>query len=182
MTRAHAIGVVLVVLVAVSRVEGAQKAAAPKPAAQAAQTVDYQVLKVPAIHAVVLSMKGSYAQHQSAFERVDAFLSSHHLSHALPLFARYYNNPTAGEANLVWEIGSPVPAGVTAEPPFEIKDFPAELAVVHVHRGSYADLGAAWVALNQWAIAHHHKPTGPTVQVFNSLMPPELELRLPVRK
>jgi hypothetical protein len=109
-------------------------------------------------------------------------LSSHHLSRALPLFARYYNNPSVGDANLVWEVGSPVPKGVAAEPPFEIKDIPAEVAVVHVHRGSYADLGAAWSALNQWAVAHHHKPSGPTVQVFNSLMPPELELRLPVRK
>jgi effector-binding domain-containing protein len=185
MTHVHAIGAALVALVAVSGAEGAQRAAAPKPApspAQAPQAADFQVLKVPAIHAVVLPMKGSYAQHQTAFERVDAFLTNHHLSRALPLFARYYNNPSAGDANLVWEVGSPVPAGVAAEPPFEIKDIPAELAVVHVYRGSYADLGAAWSALNQWALAHHHKATGPTMQVFNSLMPPELELRLPVRK
>ena len=148
MNQAHAMGAALVVLTAVSVVEGAQRAAAPPAsAAQPAKALDFQVVKVPAIHAVVLPMKGSYAQHQMAFERVDAFLSSHDLSRAPPLFARYHNDPSAGEANLVWEVGSPVPAGVTAEPPFEIKDIPAGLAVVYVHRGSYDGLGAAWAAL-----------------------------------
>ena len=127
-------------------------------------------------------MKGSYGQHQTAFERVDAFRSSHDVSHVPPLFARYHNEPSIGEADLVWEVGAAVPAGVTAEPPFEIKDIPAGLAVVYVHRGSYDGLGAAWAALNQWTIANHHQPSGPTVQVFNSLMPPEIELRQPVRK
>ncbi len=183
MTHAQAIGAALVVLTAVSGAEGAQRAGATKPAAaQPAKAADFQVVKVPAIHAVVLPMKGSYAQHQDAFQHVDAFLISHRLSRALPLFARYYNDPSAGEANLVWEVGSPVPAGVTAEPPLVIKDIPAELAVVHVHRGSFEELGTAWGALVQWTIANHHQPSGPTVQVFNSLMPPEIELRMPVRK
>jgi effector-binding domain-containing protein len=183
MTHAHAIGAALVVLTAVSGVEGAQRAAAPPPsAAQPAKAIEFKVVTVPAIHAVVLPMKGSYGQHPAAFERVDAFLSSHDLSRAQPLFARYHNDPSAGEANLVWEVGSPVPAGVTAAPPFEIKDIPAGLAVVHVHKGSYEELGAVWSAMVQWAVANHHQPSGPTVQVFNSLMPPEIELRLPVRK
>jgi effector-binding domain-containing protein len=184
MVPARTITAALVVLTAVSGVvEGAQRTAAPAPpTAPAQKPADFQLLKTPAIHAVVLPMKGSYAQHQLAFERLDAFLSSHHLSRALPLFARYQNDPSVGEANLIWEVGSPVPAGVTAEPPFEIKDIPAGLAVVHVHRGSYDELGAAWGALTQWAIANHHQPSGPTIQVFNSLMPPEIEMRLPVRK
>jgi effector-binding domain-containing protein len=174
----------LFVLMAVSGfVEGAQRTAAPAPpTAPAQKPAEFQVLKTPAIHAVVLPMKGSYAQHQQAFERVDGFLSSHNLSRALPLFARYHSDPALGEANLIWEVGSPVPAGVKAEPPFEIKDIPAGLAVVHVHRGSYDELGAKWGALTQWAIANRHQQAGPTVQVFNSLMPPEIELRLPVRK
>jgi len=184
MSHVHAMGAVFVLaaVAAVPAVEGAAQAKASATATPAPKAAEFQVVKVPAIHAVVLPMKGSYGQHQVAFERVDAFLTSHHLPRTLPLFARYYNNPSAGEANLVWEVGSPVPAGVAAEPPFVIRDIPVELAVVHVHRGSYAELGAVWSAMTQWTIANHHKPSGPTVQVFSSLMPPELELRLPVRK
>ncbi len=185
MSHVHAIGAALVVLTAVSGVEGAQQQAAPAPPAPTAQApnpADFKVAKLPAVHAVVLPMKGSYGQHQMAFERVDAFLSGHHLSRAEPLFARYFSDPAVGEANLVWEVGSPVPAGTTAEPPFEIKEIPAGLTVVYVHRGSYEQLGASWSALTQWAIAHHHMPSGPAIQVFRTLMPPELELRLPVSK
>ncbi len=184
MKHVQALGAALAVVAAASGAEAAQRSGAPTPsAAQAAAPSDFQVLKLPAVHAVVLPMKGSYTQHQEAFLKVDAFLSSHNFSRALPLFARYHNDPsTVAQADLVWEVGSPVPAGATAEPPFVIKDIPAGLAVVHVHRGSYEGLGEAWSALTKWAVAHHHQPSGPTVQVFNSLMPPEIELRLPERK
>ncbi len=182
MTHVSAAGLALV-LIATAPSGARAQSATSRPAAPAVPADDYQVQKLPALHAVVLPMKGSYGQHQTAFEKVDAFLGSHQLSRALPLFARYYNSPASvGESELVWEVGSPVPAGTVAEPPFVVKDIPAELAVVHVHRGSYAELGATWAAMTQWTIAHHHKPAGRTAQVFHSLMPPEVELRLVVLK
>ncbi len=153
--------------------------AAPAPGPNVA---DFKLVKTPAIHAVVLPMKGSYMQHQSAFERVDAFLTERSLPRTQPLFGRYFNDPSVGEANLAWEVGSPVPAGVTAQPPLEIKDIPGGLAVVYVHRGPYEELGTSWSALMQWAITNGHPPAGPTLQVYNTLMPPEIELRLPVQK
>ena len=121
MSHPSAIGTALFVLAAASGVAAAGQAgaaqprkpaasktvAAPAPSAKApatpaASAPDFQVQKVPAIRAVVLPMKGSYGQHPAAFERVDAFLSSHELSRAVPLFARYFSDPSVGEANLVW--------------------------------------------------------------------------------
>ncbi len=178
----------LVVLAMAGAADAAPQAKAPAPAppqatpAPGPNAADFKVTKTPAIHAVVLPMKGSYMQHPAAFDRVDAFLTEHNLSRAQPLFGRYFSDPSVGEANLVWEVGSPVPAGTTAQPPLEIKDIPAGLAVVYVHRGSYEELGASWSALTQWAIANGHQPSGAVLQFFNTLMPPEIELRLPVQK
>ena len=79
-------------------------------------------------------------------------------------------------------MGAAVPADARAEPPFEIKDVPAGLDVLHVHSGSSDELGAKWAALLQWATAQRHQPSGPTMQIFHTLMPPEVELRVPVKK
>jgi effector-binding domain-containing protein len=159
----------------------AQPAPAPQPAKPAFET---QVITTEAVHAVVLPMKGSYAQHPEAFGRLGAFLSGHGVTPSGPLFGRYFSDPSVGEANLVWEVGFPVPAGVTAEAPFEIKDLPATLCAVHVHRGPMEDLATAWPALIQWIVSNGYRPLGPATQVFKGdlAVTPEVELRMPVQK
>jgi effector-binding domain-containing protein len=89
-----------------------------------------------------------------------------------------------GEANLVWEIGFPVAAGVTAEAPFEVKDVPATLAAVHLHRGPIEELGTAWPALIGWVMSSGYQPVGPATQVFkgDQAAAPEIEMRIPVQK
>jgi effector-binding domain-containing protein len=129
-------------------------------------------------------MKGSYLQHPEAFGRLGAFLSGHGVTPLGPPFGRYFSDPSVGDANLVWEVGFPIPAGVTAEAPFEIKDVPAALSAVHVHRGPMQDLATAWQKLMQWLISNGYQPAGPAVQVFKGdlMTSPEVELRVPVQK
>ena len=157
-----------------------QAPAAPAPPAPAA---DYKVVTTEAIHAVVLPMKGSYGQHQSAFERLGGYLAGRGISPEGPPFGRYYSDPSVAEDNLTWEVGFKVPAGTTqVEAPFELKEIPAAQSVVHLHRGPYEELASAWPQLVQWALSNGYQLAGPPTMVYSSFMPPEVELRLAVRK
>jgi effector-binding domain-containing protein len=162
----------------------AAAAAQPAPVPPGKPTADTRVVTVEAIHAVVLPMKGSYAQHPEAMGRLGGFLSGRGIAPSGPPFGRYFSDPSVGDANLVWEVGFPVPAGATVEAPFEIRDIPATLAAVHVHRGPMEELGAAWGNLVQWVMANGYQPAGPAMQVFKGdlMTSPEVELRLPVQK
>ena len=75
------------------------------------------MVTAPAAHAIVLPMKGSYMQHPDAFGRLMGAVSTRGLTPAGPIFARYFSDPSVGEANLVWEVGcarSPLsPIGIT---------------------------------------------------------------------
>ena len=174
-----------VLLAALAASASAQQApappAAPPPAKPAFET---QVVTVEAVHALVLPMKGSYALHQDAFGRLSGFLAGRGVTPSGPPFARYFSDPSVGEANLVWEVGFPVAAGVAAEAPLEIRDLPATLSVVHVHRGPLEELGTAWPHMIEWIISNGYQPAGPATQVFKGdlAVAPEVEMRMPVQK
>jgi effector-binding domain-containing protein len=155
--------------------------AAPAPAKPAFET---QVRTLEAVHAVVLPMKGSYSQHPDAFGRLGGFFAGRGIAPSGPPFARYFSDPSVGEANLVWEVGFPVATGVTAEAPFEIRDLPATLAVVHVHRGALEDLVTAWPQFVEWIMSNGYQPVGPATQVFKGDLAanPEIEMQMPVQK
>jgi len=162
----------------------AQPAPEPTPA-PAKPAFEAQVVTTEAVHAVVLPMKGSYLQHPEAFGRLGAFISAHGITPLGPPFGRYFSDPSSvGEANLVWEVGFPVAAAVTAEAPLEIKDVPAALTAVHVHRGPMQDLATAWAGLMQWITSNGYQPAGPATQVFKGdfMVSPEVEMRMPVRR
>jgi effector-binding domain-containing protein len=163
-------------------VAGASAQQSPAPAAPPA--FETQVLTVEPIHAMVLPMKGSYLQHPDAFARLGTYLSTRGIKPTGAPFGRYFSDPSVGEANLVWEVGFPVAAGAAAEAPFEIRDVPAELSVVHVHKGPIEELGPAWGQLVGWAMSNGYQVSGAPTQVFKGDMTTstEVEMRLPVTK
>jgi effector-binding domain-containing protein len=180
MSTASSMGAALVLLTAISGSAGAET---PPKAPEAKPAPDIKVITTEPIHALVLPMKGSYMQHPAAFERLGAALASRGVAPLGAAFGRYFSDPSVGEENLVWEVGLPIPAGVTAEAPFEIKDIPGSLAAVHVHRGPMGELGTAWTELVQWTISNGYQPQVPAVQIF--LGDPsalQVEMRLPVHK
>jgi DNA gyrase inhibitor GyrI len=197
MSVVHSIGAA-VLLAAVAAGASAQTPAAPPapakpaapaqpaaPAAPAQPAFDVQVVAAPAVHAIVLPMKGSYMQHPEAFGRLGTFLTGHNVKPGGAMFARYYSDPSVGEANLVWEVGVAVPAGTTAEAPFEVKDIPAATTAVHAHQGALEDLGPAWGSFVQWVISNGYQPAGPATQVFKGDMmsgPPQVEMQMAIAK
>jgi len=177
MSQARSLVGTFILLTALAVGAGAQSAA------PAAESAEYEVRSVDTIHALVLPMKGSYMQHQQAFEQLGAWLSGHGVTPSAAPFARYFSDPSTPEADLQWEVGFPVSPDVTAEAPFEIKDVPGEQAVVHVYQGSYEGLGTAWTDLMQWVFANGYQPTGPAFQSFGGdFQAPVIEMRLPVQK
>jgi DNA gyrase inhibitor GyrI len=177
MPRARGVVGTFILLAALAAGAGAQSTA------PAAAPADYEVRSVEAIHALVLPMKGSYMQHQQAFEKLGGYLAGHGVSPSAAPFARYFSDPSTPETELQWEVGFAVSPDVTAEAPFEIRDVPAEQAVVHVYRGSYEGLGTAWSDLMQWVLANGYQPTGPAFQSFGGdWQAPVIEMRLPVHK
>ena len=120
-------------------------------------------------------------QHPEAFSKLAGYLSGKGITPGGPAFGRYFSEPSVGEANLVWEVGFPIAAGVTVEAPFEIKDLPATLCATHVPRGPIEELGAAWGTLAQWAISNGYQLAVPAVQRFSGDMS-EVEMLMPVQK
>jgi DNA gyrase inhibitor GyrI len=176
-------GAAMVLLTAVSASAAPPRPSAPaRPAPAVAPAGAAKVIDFPAIHALVLPMKGSYLQHQEAFGRLSGYLARKGVAPSSDPFGRYYNDPAQGEENLVWEVGVAVPDGLGADPPFVVEDIPAGLMAVRVHRGSYEELAAARPALVEWARANGYRPSGPPLQIFQDFLSPQIELRLPVRK
>jgi len=157
--------------------------AQPAPPA-APSTPDNRVATIEALHVLTLPMKGSYSQHPAAFERLGGFLASRGINPLGPPIARYFSDPSVGEADLVWEVGFPVAATVKAEAPFEVKDIPGSLAAVHVHKGPYEELATAWPTFVQWVLSSGYRPAGPPMQVFQGDpgSSPQVEMRIPVEK
>jgi effector-binding domain-containing protein len=153
----------------------------PAPATKAAP--ETKVVTTEAIHALVLPMKGSYMQHQAAFERLGGFLAQKGVMPSSAPFGRYLNDASVGDDNLLWEVGFPVAATVAAEAPFEVKDIPGELTAVRVHRGPYEELATAWPDLVAWVGTNGYQAAGPPLQFFRGdPFAPEVEMRLPVKK
>ena len=174
----------LIALAALSASAGAQQPpapAAPPAAPPAKPAFEVQMKTSEPVHAVVLPMKGSYLQHPDAFGKLVGYLSGKGITPSGPAFGRYFSDPSVGEANLVWEVGFPIAAGVAVEAPYEIMDLPAVLCATHVHRGPIEELGAAWGSLAQWAIGNGYQPIVPAVQRFSGDMS-EVEMLMPVKK
>ncbi len=184
MSAVRSIGPIVLALLSAAASAPAQQPPAPAPAAPAPPAFEVKVVTTEPVHAVVLPMKGSYEQHQAAFERLAGFLAQRKAAPAGPPFARYFSDPTAGEESLVWEVGFPVAPGVTAEAPFEVKEIPAALSAVHVHKGPLEELGTAWPAFIQWLGANGYAPVGPPTQIFpgDPMVNPQVEMRMPVEK
>ena len=175
---------VFVLLAGLGLAASASAQQAPTAPAPAQPAFEVRVIPLEPVHALVLPMKGSYSQHPDAFAQLGGFLSQRGIEPTGPPFARYFSDLSVGEANLVWEVAFPVPADAPTKAPFEIKDLPATLAAVHVHKESMEELGTAWGNLVQWAMTNGYTPATPVMQVFKGDMSAggEVEMRLPVTK
>jgi effector-binding domain-containing protein len=158
-------------------------AAAATPAAPAAVVV---VKTVEPIHALVVPMKGSYAQHMDAFMQLIEQLSGKGKSPIGPPFARYFNHMgEVPEAELSWEVGFPVDPDVKATAPLEIKDVLGGLTATMAYSGPTEGLAAAGPPFAAWIAANGYRPSGPAMMVFVGEPDPtnmQVEMRQQVEK
>jgi len=146
-----------------------------------------QIETVPPFEAVVLPMRGSYAQHAAAINRLQAEMRRTGVVPAGPLFGRYIGDPAQErEENVLWEVGYQVPHGTAVFPPFEIRRFGEQMtASVHL-RGPYQENSLQWPAVYAWLARSGYYPAGPSFEFWDVVALPgggsatESELRVPV--
>jgi effector-binding domain-containing protein len=181
---------VRVAAIVLAIVGSAALGAEPQQAPPAAPSggADVKVVTTEPIHGLVLPMKGSYMLHQQAFEQLVGQLQTLGAAPTGAPFGRYFNEMSVGEANLLWEVGFPVAADVTAKAPFEVKDIPGTQTAILVHTGPYEESATEWPNLIQWIVSHGYRPSGAPMNVFlgDPISPgtggPRTELRMPVEK
>ena len=117
--------------------------------------------------AVVLPMRGSYAQTNDALRRVRLYLTGKGVRSAADRFGRYFSDPQqAGEADLRWEVGYAVPAGTPVEPPFEIRNYPREAVAFAVVQGPYTEGDHCWPEFFRKILASGYQPYGPGMAIW----------------
>jgi len=184
MLAAPSTGLAVLIVALAASAPAQQSPASPADPPQPKPAFEVQVATLEPVRALVLPMKGSYSQHPDAFGRLGGFLAQRGVEPAGPPFGRYFSDPSVGEANLLWEVGFPVPADAAAKAPFEIRELPATLTAVHLHRGPIEELGTAWAQMIQWIVGNGYQIAGPATQVFKGDMAasPEVEMRIAVQK
>jgi len=148
-----------------------------------------QIETVSAFDAVVLPVRGSYAQHATAIDHLQAGLHSTGVVPIGPLFGRYLSDPAqVREEDLLWEVGYRVQPGTRVSPPFEIRRYGEQMvASIHLH-GPYTENSLQWPSVYAWIARTGYFPVGPSFEFWNVVsLPdggstPESELRVPVRR
>ena len=150
-------------------------------------TLPVEIKTAPAFDAVVLPMRGSFAQHDAAIERLRASLGSAGVEPTGPVFGRYLNDPAqVRERDLLWEVGYPVPHGTRAVRPFELRSFEARLVASLRLHGPYSESARSSPALFEWLAKNGYYANGDSFAFWSvastpdGFYTPETELRIPV--
>lgn len=158
-------------------------------AKQAPAQPDVSVKEVEPFLALVLPMKGSYEQHMTSIDQLQAYAMTLGLDPPEFVFGQYFNNPMqVKEEELLWEVGIPVPDGTEVEAPYEAKLIPGGHVAYAIHVGPYEESSALWPAVYMWAGMNGYQPSGPAMEIWTGDSEktgedgPTTELRAPVTK
>jgi AraC family transcriptional regulator len=171
--------------------EGESETTAPAPEAVKAAPAqpDVSAKEVEPYFALILPMKGSYEQHVTAINQLQAYAMTLGLEPPEFVFGQYFNNPMqVTEEELLWEVGIPVPDGTEVEAPYEAKLIPGGLVAYVIHVGPYEESSAFWPAVYMWAGMNGYQPSGPAMEIWTGDPEktgeegPKTELRAPVTK
>ncbi|RPJ55420.1 MAG: hypothetical protein EHM23_26295 [Acidobacteria bacterium] len=109
---------------------------------------------------IVLGMSGPHEQHLEAIARVEAELKRLGVKPLGEPFGQYYN--AASDPLPIWEVGFPVPAGVTAQAPFEVRHIPETLVAEADIVGPWGgDSSRRWGAFLRSVLEQGYAPAGP---------------------
>jgi len=128
-----------------------------------------RIKQASALTAVVLPMKGSYAQTRTAVESVQKQLEKMGVTPVGPAFGRY-------DSEQHWVAGYPVPAGTRIDAPFEILSLPETSMASVVVTGPWGqnfdspwgrDSGSRWATLMRSIGEHGYLPVGPPMEFWS---------------
>ena len=120
-----------------------------------------QVMQAQPQSALIIPMSGSYLQASAAAARVSQHLRQRGIAPTGPAFGRF-------ESELRWEVGYPVPAGTSVDPPLEAITLPGGPVASVVVNGPWGQHSAArWSRLLVWLREHGYFPSGPPTEVWS---------------
>lgn len=131
----------------------------------------------PAWDALVVPMRGSYAQHPEAVARLHAALEAHGIAPAGPTFGRYLDDASrTAEHELRWEVGCPVAHFEGQVPGLEWRRFAPQLSASTRMQGPG---GRQWRGFNEWLGANGYQIIGGSIEFWRE---GGTELWVPVRR
>jgi outer membrane lipoprotein-sorting protein/effector-binding domain-containing protein len=143
---------------ATSASAGAPPDAGSRPDLASGQPRITQVTQQPAL---VIPMRGSYQQASAAVTMVSDHLRRRGIVPAGPAFGRF-------ESEAQWDVGYPVPAGTTPEPPFELVTLPGGQVASLVVEGPWGQRSAErWSRLVAWLGEHGYIAVGPPIEAWS---------------
>jgi beta-lactamase regulating signal transducer with metallopeptidase domain/effector-binding domain-containing protein len=128
--------------------------------------IDYK--KMDEFIAVVLPMRGSYQQLQSAIKHLRQELNSQTIAPNGHPFVRGFNDPDiVSEEELLWEIGYPVSSQSKVKSPLQLKTISA-IDVASTTMEGLLDHVPVWQAFVEKVIKQGHAPSHPTMYIWHT--------------
>jgi AraC family transcriptional regulator len=115
--------------------------------------------------------KGPYSEVPHVINRIAKAIGAGGYNQAGPITVAYYNDPgQTPEAELLWEVRIPVaypgPMGSTENDEMGFRYFDPTFVAYTYHIGSYAQVGAAYTELMEWAGRNKYQIIGPPVEIY----------------
>lgn len=135
----------------------------------AGETSDMQVKEIDSFWYAAVEMKGSYEQHQQAFQTLYEQAGMQGLGTDFPSFGIYYDDPSqVTEDELTWEIGLKLEEKTEIKEPLVLKEWNHTLVASTIYTGSFSsqDFGAAHEKLFQWVMENGYSPAGPMMEKY----------------
>lgn len=154
---------------------------------------EVKLKKIRAFPYCAVEMKGSYTQHEKAFQTLFAEANKQKVKMESSVFAVYYSDPkSTPEKDLLWEVGFAVSKGQEVAAPLKLKKwkFPSVASLTYEGEFEEETMTKAYDKLDKWIVKNGLKPVGPVMENYLSLpvktasgsLMGKIEIMVPVEK
>ncbi|MDZ7317147.1 MAG: GyrI-like domain-containing protein [candidate division KSB1 bacterium] len=118
-----------------------------------------------------LIMKGDYAQHGDAFQRLYQLAASQNMGYDIKIFGIYFDDPSSTPVDqLNWLLGFPLEEGQHAAEPLEERTYDYPLVAAITYTGPLTDqMGQAYEKLIGTVMSSGYRIVGPIMQRYVTL-------------
>ena len=130
--------------------------------APAVQDVSVSIKEIEPFVYCSVTHKGPYSLMAEAMNQLIMQMQQQNISPAGPPFSIYHNSPEdTPPAQLEWELGFPIPAQLTPQPPLKRGRWEYTKAAAAVHTGPYEESGDTILEIFEWIENNGYMPAGP---------------------